>query len=879
MLQPAVAAVGVGHGARQARVDQAGPGRHPEQRDVAAVLEQRRVVGRVGQHQVLDDELDVDHAAAIVLQVEELAAVGVAVVHLAAHRDDLLAQLREIAAPGEHVAADGLEALADRAIAGAEAGAGQRLVLPGPGRVALVGLEGRQRGDQQAGGAVGPQPQVDLEEQAGGGARRQPAGQALGEQRVGLGGALVVVVEQEDQVQVRGVAELLAAQPAIGDRGEARALAEAMAQLRPDDADRQVEHPVGQLAQVIRHLFDGEAALEILDHQPEHLGVVRLAHDVHLALDVGLVVEARRVDPLRELGRPGVVVGGLEQLAVEQLVEHHRVAHQVVGRPLRPVEDAQHSLEGFGELREQRHVGGPPADRLEQVDQADQPRVAAAQAHRVGQQPLDGLAGAGLGGRVARAGAQRVEAAGHFGIEFGGGLRALPGRLVRGARGRREQAVEDGFHRVGGLGDRGIELGRRHPQHRRHVGAHRRIVGQAVGLRVVAVLQRVLGPAQQPVGPVQRGRLVGRQQAALGQRGQRDQGAAVAQTGVAAAANHLEELGGELDLADPAAAQLHVGGLGVAGRALGDFLADQPVQVAQRGEGLVVHVAPEHEGIDDPLERLLVGGPGLGAGHAGVGDHPALEPGEALPLATLRVEIGLEHAEGNHQRAGIAVRAKAGVHPEHEAVCGELGERGDRAPSQPVHPLAGGDAARALDALGLALGAKDEDQVEVGGHVQLVAAGLAHSDREQVLGPALAVQRPAVPGEQRGRRVAHRVAGRHAGEGGHRTADLVEAGGAAHVALDQAEHQPLPRPAQGGLDRQGRACQLGRQQAVDRGRVERRADQGLEAVRGGLLAEPRAQRDQRAPEVAGEAFRFESHDRPQFPCVGSAGDAGSGRLC
>jgi len=47
---------------------------------------------RVGEHQVLHRELDVDHAAGIVLDVEQAGLVRVRGVHLLAHRDNVRAK-------------------------------------------------------------------------------------------------------------------------------------------------------------------------------------------------------------------------------------------------------------------------------------------------------------------------------------------------------------------------------------------------------------------------------------------------------------------------------------------------------------------------------------------------------------------------------------------------------------------------------------------------------------------------------------------------------------------------------------------------------------------------------------------------------------------
>ncbi len=85
MLQPAEIAIGIAAALGKAGVEQIVPGRHPEQRDVAKVAGQAGMMVRMPQHQALHGELDVDHAAAIVLEVEEAAAVGVCRVQLFSH--------------------------------------------------------------------------------------------------------------------------------------------------------------------------------------------------------------------------------------------------------------------------------------------------------------------------------------------------------------------------------------------------------------------------------------------------------------------------------------------------------------------------------------------------------------------------------------------------------------------------------------------------------------------------------------------------------------------------------------------------------------------------------------------------------------------------
>src|SRR5438128_2603472 len=97
----------------------------------------------VREHQVLHGELDVDHAAAVVLYVEKLAFVWVRAPQLLAHLDDLLRERRGLTRPREDLVPDTLECRAHGGVACAVARAGKRLVFPHPRLAALVLLERR----------------------------------------------------------------------------------------------------------------------------------------------------------------------------------------------------------------------------------------------------------------------------------------------------------------------------------------------------------------------------------------------------------------------------------------------------------------------------------------------------------------------------------------------------------------------------------------------------------------------------------------------------------------------------------------------------------------------------------------------------------------
>ena len=186
-------------------------------------------VGAVAEDERLHRELDVDHAAGAVLDVEAAGPDRMRGAHLLAHRPHFVEQRLQVARRGEHGAAHRLEARRQPLDAGAPARARQRLVLPGPRRVAaaagLVVLERRHRRDQQAGVAVRPERRVDVEQLAGGGAHRQPGDELADEGAVDLGrlvGLGLGIVVDEDDVEVAAVAELLAAELAVGDDRQLR---------------------------------------------------------------------------------------------------------------------------------------------------------------------------------------------------------------------------------------------------------------------------------------------------------------------------------------------------------------------------------------------------------------------------------------------------------------------------------------------------------------------------------------------------------------------------------------------------------------------------------------------------------------------------------
>ena len=107
-----------------------------------------------------------------------------------------------------------------------------------------------------------------------------------------------------------------------------------------------------------------------------------------------------------------------------------------------------------------------------------------------------------------------------------------------------------------------------------------RLRRQGLGLRVVEVLQAVLQIAQENIGRAQLGHGLVRQQAARCEQRQHRQRGAGLQRRHLAAADELEHLGDEFDLADAARPELDV----VDAVAADDFAADLRVQFAHRGK-------------------------------------------------------------------------------------------------------------------------------------------------------------------------------------------------------------------------------------------------------------------------------------------------------
>jgi hypothetical protein len=267
----------------------------------------------------------------------------------------------------------------------------------------------------------------------------------------------------------------------------------------------------------------------------------------------------------------------------------------------------------------------------------------------------------------------------------------------------------------------------------------------------------VLQVAQEDIRP---GKLIGgffREKRFLLQHGECLHRGLHAQRRVAAAADQLQRLHDELDLADAARAELDVLGE-LAARYVAPHLGVQP---AHRGERGVVEIFAEDERPDDGVERAVVRS----------GQRSRFQPRIALPFPALRDEVVLERVEVAGERPGIAVRPQPHVDPEYEAVLRVLRE-------QPDEPAPG-----ALVALLRFRGARvKEDQVHVGRNVELAPAELPHADHDQIV-------------------AAQRRLDRHFRELAHRGADLVERREPRQVARHHAQEHAVAQLPQLALER------------------------------------------------------------------------------
>jgi hypothetical protein len=363
---------------------------------------------------------------------------------------------------------------------------------------------------------------------------------------------------------------------------------------------------------------------------------------------------------------------------------------------------------------------------------------------------------------------------------------------------RREEALGQRGDAGDALGQVGAQFGHVAPHEGREPGEALGRGGQRVGLLVGDHLEPVLDLAMGAVVGDEGGGVHLGHPAALRQAQEPLDRAAHAQGGVAAARDELARLGEELDLADAARGELEVAAFQCAAvQAL--VLADAQAHVVRLLDGGIVEVFAPDEGRERAQEAL----PCRDIARAGA----RLDVGRALPGApeAFVVALGRLHREAHGRDRGVGAQAQVGA--EHVAFGGEVRECRGHAAGRADQLRAGLGVVVAREA-GFV---EEDDQVDVGGIVELSGAHLAHGERHHPAGCGkvrLGHAGDLGPGKERFQFRAQRRGDGSVGEPGERVRHFFERPDAAQIGeRGQKRHAtlglPQARPGILGIERGG----------------------------------------------------------------------------
>ena len=163
---------------------------------------------------------------------------------------------------------------------------------------------------------------------------------------------------EEDEIEIRGVAELDSAELPVGDYGKAPLAGLARTPRHavpcrhdvPGDDRNLGDDGLGGRGEVVAHLHEGERVSDVAGRDPEELDLLELAHGVHLLLGV-----VRR-DAHQELAqsRRDVIKRHqlVEALRDHELVKEDRVLAELVHHVLRGAREAHHLVKDVAPLEE-----------------------------------------------------------------------------------------------------------------------------------------------------------------------------------------------------------------------------------------------------------------------------------------------------------------------------------------------------------------------------------------------------------------------------------------------------------------------------------------------------------------------------------------------
>ena len=483
--------------------------------------------------------------------------------------------------------------------------------------------------------------------------------------------------------------------------------------LRVEGAERGLEAGLREQGQIGADLLDGGMAEHVAGGDPEE---VTLLPSLQRALTIGHAVPPR--DGVQPAGDEVVPRLGAQALGVGQ-----------------PLDEVGVGDEDVTQLAARAQQEGEVARDLRRVPERDGQRRRALLPRRQATEPEQAEVGI-------RRGRQPVEQQGQELLHHPRGAGEAPGELVDGLAGALDVREPEGGESLGRgdlaerahpgqrgqqrpephplvdradarpvAGQLGVEglrrtRGRRPPEaeHAGHAAAPVAILGHRVRLPLVIELQHVLHPAEEPVRAGEDGGVVGIDVAPEAELRERGQGPGHAEIGIDAPVHELEQLGGELDVADAPRAALDVALGSAAPPALG-FRADLHRAHVTELVGAEGHV-PQHGG----------GGPGPRVTELAIASHRhRLQEGLALPRLRPPLPIGRVGLEAPHERPVPTLRSQVEVDAEGSACVIEQGTTGS------------------LESIGVA--SPHQREVHVARVVELGPAQLPHpDDGEAVVG-------------------------------------------------------------------------------------------------------------------------------------------------
>ena len=141
-------------------------------------------------------------------------------------------------------------------------------------------------------------------------------------------------------------------------------------QALPAPAAGDGQHRLRQGTEVVSHLLDGDAALEVTRQSAKNLGMMGPAQQVEQGFVIVFAGGRQGGAPLLEIQ---FEISGAEALTQHvragQLVNHTRVQQQVARRPAGRAQQAQQPLMDIGPLQQQRQVAFAAQQRLNPVGQ------------------------------------------------------------------------------------------------------------------------------------------------------------------------------------------------------------------------------------------------------------------------------------------------------------------------------------------------------------------------------------------------------------------------------------------------------------------------------------------------------------------------------